>query len=119
MLDWAPPPPGAELLITTQLFSVPLYTPPPPLPAELALTMQFDRAELGSSHQTAPPRCSRATSPAIRVAPPVSVNPDKLALVASQAQRIAPSPLVVPGNCRPWMTVTSGPLTLCILSRLS
>lgn len=49
----------------------------------------------------------------------VKVKPDIAAPSARYAHRIAPLPLIVPGICKPAMTVNAGPLTLCKVSALS
>src|ERR1051326_4919538 len=89
---------------------VPPKTPPPAL-AALLIMKQFETETVES--QYAPP----PESP-LRVAPLVSIKPDKVAPLESQAQRIAPSPLVVPGTCQPSMRVTPGPWALRIVTAL-
>src|SRR4051794_459178 len=76
-----PPPCGAELPSRTQLLRVTLKAPPPPSAAELATITQFETEAARPSEHTPPPRCSPDVLPAIRVAPLVSVNPERLPLV--------------------------------------
>ena len=114
----APPPPAfaVEFQMIAQFLNAPHHVPPPPKYAVLETMMQFMTKQfVVELHHTPPPEDKLAFPAVVVVAPPVSVNPFKVASFVNHAQRTAEGPLVAPA---PLMIVTKGPLMLCTIIAL-
>src|SRR5215469_13844923 len=93
-------PPASPLAVfpeIVQLKNLPRYAPPATLFAALPEMIQFEMNALESSHQSPPPLCSVPPSPAMRVAPPISVKPINPQPLVRYTHRTALSPFVVSG----------------------